>query len=436
MTANLESRSARRNFEPSLRRPNLHGDNVTNTTSVTADHSAGPLTGVRVIDCSTVLAGPLCAQVLGDYGAEVIKIEHPQRPDAFRTHGPQKGEIGLWWKIVSRNKRCITLDLSQPRGAELFCDLAATADVIVENFRPGTLDRWGIGYETLRGINPKIVLASITGFGQTGPYRSRPGFGTLAEAMSGFAAITGLADGPPTLPSMGLADSICGITGVGAIMMALWNRDRVGGTETGQHLDLSLLAPMLTAVGPGPTAYDQLATLQQRNGNRSTSNAPRNTYLTSDQRWLAVSTSSTSIARRVMHLVGRDDLAEQSWFESAAGRAAHVDELDDAVASWMSERTAQEVTLAFEQADAAVAPVYDAADVVADPHICETQMVTSVHDEDLGAMRMVGLLFGMSHTPGSIRHTGRDFGVDTDDVLDELGVSVDEREQLRVSKVI
>lgn len=393
----------------------------------------GPLAGLRVIDLSTVLAGPLCAQVLGDYGADVIKVEHPQRGDSFRTHGPAKDDHGLWWKIVSRNKRCIGLYLGDPDGAEVFRRLAAEADVVIENFRPGTLERWGVGWDVLHELNPRLVLVRITGFGQEGPYRSRPGFGTLAEAMSGFAAITGQPDGPPTLPSMGLADSISGITASSATMMALWHRDRPGGSGEGQVVDVSLLEPIMCAVGPGPTVWDQLGTLQERNGNRSTSNAPRNTYLTSDGRWLAISTSATPIAERVMRLVGHPEVIDEEWFSSAKGRADHVDLLDGYVAEWIAARTEHEVTEAFEAADAAVAPVYTAADVVADPQVQALDMVTTVQDEDLGPVKMPGLLFRMSETPGAVRSTGPSrIGADTDEVLTkELGIDPARIEELR-----
>jgi len=402
----------------------------------TTHSPTGPLAGLRVIDLSTVLAGPLSAQVLGDYGADVIKVEHPQRGDSFRTHGFSKDGHGLWWKIVSRNKRCIGLYLGDPDAAAVLRTLAASADVVVENFRPGTLEKWGLGWDVLHELNPRLVLVRITGFGQTGPYRHRAGFGTLAEAMSGFAAVTGQPDGPPTLPAMGLADSIAGITAVSATMMALWHRDRPGGSGLGQQIDVSLLEPIMCAVGPGPLVADQLGVVTERTGNRSNSNAPRNTYLTSDGRWLAISTSATTIAERVMTLVGMPEVTREPWFSSAKGRAEHGDLLDEAVATWIGERTAAEVTAAFETADAAVAPVYDALDLLADPHVQATDMIPTVDDPDLGPIRMPGLLFGMSATPGQVRWTGRALGADTDEVLGDAGVDGAEIARLRQAGVV
>lgn len=397
---------------------------------------SGPLQGLSVIDLSTVLAGPLTAQVLGDYGADVVKVEHPRRGDSFRNHGAHHRGVGIWWKTVARNKRCVAIDLGRPDGADLLLQMAADADVIVENFRPGTLERWGIGWQQLHAVNPRLVLVRITGFGQSGPYRSRPGFGTLAEAMSGFAAVTGQPDGPPTLPSMGLADTLCGLSGVGAVMMALWHRDRPGGSGEGQVVDLSLLEPMMCAVGPGPSVYDQTGTLQRRTGNRSSSNAPRNTYLTADDRWLAVSTSATSIAERVLRLVGHPEVVDEEWFASAAGRAAHVEELDRFVAEWIAQRSAAEVIDAFEAADAAIAPVYTAADVLADPQVQALDMITTVDDDELGPMKMQNVLFRLSDTPGGIRHTGRSLGADTDDVLDGLGLDAERIAELRATEVV
>jgi crotonobetainyl-CoA:carnitine CoA-transferase CaiB-like acyl-CoA transferase len=392
-----------------------------------------PLDGVRVVDASTILAGPLCCQILGDFGADVIKVEHPRTGDSMRGHGEQRNGVPLWWKEISRNKRTIGLDLGTTEGAGLFVRLANTADVVVENFRPGTLERWGIGPDRLHEANPGLVIMRLTGFGQTGPYAQRPGFGTLAEAMSGFAAMTGSADGPPTLPSFGLADSICGIAASSATMMALRYRDQGGG---GQVVDLSILEPIMTAVGPAPTVFDQLGIVQQRHGNRSTNNAPRNTYQTRDGSWVAVSTSAQRIAERVMTVVGHPEVIDEDWFQSGRGRAAHVDLLDAYVGGWIAERSRDEVLDAFTDAGAAIAPVFDAKDLVEDPHIRTTQMLVEVQDEDLGPMLMHNVMWRMSASPGRIRFTGRALGADTDDVLGELGCAADELKALRDKGVI
>lgn len=399
------------------------------------DGAHPPLDGLRVIDASTILAGPLTCQLLGDFGADVVKVEHPRHGDGMRTHGHSKDGVPLWWTMISRNKRTVGLYLGDPDGAELFLRLVETADVVVENFRPGTLERWGVGYEAMRERNPGVILLRVTGFGQQGPYAARPAFGTLAESMSGFAAITGQPDGPPTLPPFGLADSIAGIAGVNAVLMALYERDARGGS--GQQIDLSILEPIVTALGPQPIYYDQLGVVQERRGNRSENNAPRNTYQTRDGRWVAVSTSATAIAERVLRLVGHPEIVDEPWFRSGAERAEHADLLDEYVGSWIAERTRDEVIEAFAQAQAAVAPVYDVAELMEDPQVQALDMITTVDTEDLGPVRMQNVLYRMGGTPGAIRFGGRGLGADTDAILgDELGVPPERLTELRERHVI
>ncbi|WP_129843391.1 CoA transferase [Streptomyces sp. RFCAC02] len=388
----------------------------------------GALDGLRVLDLATLFAGPLAATLLGDFGAEVIKVEHPRRPDPSRGHGPSKDGVGLWWKLLGRNKRTITLDLSTDGGRDVLLRLVAESDVVVENFRPGTLERWRLGWDELSAVNPRLVLARVTGFGQFGPSARRPGFGTLAEAMSGFAAVTGEPDGPPTLPPFGLADSIAALSTAYAVLTALAGRDRTG---AGQVVDLAIIEPMLTVLGPQALWYDQLGYLQQRTGNRSANNAPRNTYRTADGTWVAVSTSAQSVAERVMRLVGRPDVVTQEWFATGAGRARHADELDAAVAAWIGERTRAEVLSAFEKAEAAIAPVYDIRDAMADEQYRALGSFTRVEDEELGTLTMQNVLFRLSGTPGAVRWAGRPHGADTDEVLTGLGLSGEEIGALR-----
>jgi crotonobetainyl-CoA:carnitine CoA-transferase CaiB-like acyl-CoA transferase len=387
-----------------------------------------PLDGLRVLDLATLFAGPLAATMLGDFGADVIKVEHPRKPDPSRGHGPAKDGVGLWWKLLGRNKRNLTLDLSSRGGRDVLLRLAAQSDVVIENFRPGTLEKWGLGWDELSAANPGLVLARVTGFGQFGPYARRPGFGTLAEAMSGFAAITGEADGPPTLPPFGLADSIAALSTAYAVMAALRSRDRTG---RGQVVDMAIIEPMLTVLGPQPLWYDQLGYVQSRTGNRSGNNAPRNTYRTADGAWLAVSTSAQSVAERVLRLVGHPEFLDEPWFATGSGRAEHADELDEAVGGWIARHDRDEVIAAFEQAEAAVAPVHDIRGVMADEQYRALGSITEVEDEELGTVRMQNVLFRLSETPGAIRWAGRPHGSDTTAVLAELGLSEREIVDLR-----
>ncbi|TCO59823.1 CaiB/BaiF CoA transferase family protein [Actinocrispum wychmicini] len=396
--------------------------------TVSRDPAVGALAGLRVVDASTLFAGPMTAMHLGDMGADVIKVEHPDKPDPSRTHGAAKDGVNLWWKTLGRNKRTVTANLGHPGGREVFLALAAEADIVIENFRPGTLERWGLGYDELSAHNPGLVLARVTGFGQVGPYRSRPGFGTLAEAMSGFAAMTGDPDGPPTLPPFALADGIASLATAYAIMVALAARERSG---HGQVVDIAIIEPILAMLGPQITRWDQLRTVEPRTGNRSTNNAPRNTYRTRDGQWVAVSTSAQSIAERVVRLVGRPDLVAEPWFASGADRARHADELDEAVGGWIAQRTRAEVVEAFEEAQAAVAPIYDASDIVADPQFQAIGTMHEIEDPELGPTLMQSPFFRLSDNDGVIQFAGRPHGVDTDAILDELGFSATRVAELR-----
>ncbi|MEV4755411.1 CoA transferase [Micromonospora sp. NPDC049559] len=388
---------------------------------------------MKVVELATLFAGPLATAFLGDFGADVTKIEHPRKPDPSRGHGPARDGVGLWWKVLGRNKRCATLDLSSPAAGDVLRRLVADADVLVENFRPGTLERWGIGPAELHAVNPRLVIARISGFGQVGPYARRPGFGTLAEAMSGFAAATGEPDGPPTLPPFGLADSVTALATAYAVMLALRARDVSG---VGQVVDLAIIEPIMAMLGPQITWYDQLGYVQPRLGNRSNNNAPRNTYRCADGRWVAISTSAQSIAERVMRLVGRPELIDEPWFATGSGRAAHADELDAAVGAWVAARGRDEVVAAFEEAQAAVAPVYEVPDILADPQYTALGTVVTVPDEELGPVRMQNVPFRMSATPGRIEHAGRRHGQDTEAVLTELGLTADEIDRLRAEGTI
>lgn len=398
--------------------------------------SRQPLEGVRVVDMATLFAGPLAATILGDYGADVIKVEHPTKGDPARNHGPSKDGVPLWWTSLGRNKRTITLNVGQPDGADVLKKLLADADVLIENFRVGTLERWGLAPEMLQAINPRLVILRVTGFGQIGPYAKRPGFGTIAESMSGFASITGYPDGPPTLPPFGLADGISALTGAQAIMTALYDRDKPNGSGKGQVIDLAIIEPIVTLLGMQPMVYDQLGTIQQRTGNRSVNNAPRNTYKTRDDKWVAISTSAQSIAERVMDLVGHPEVISEPWFQSGSERAKHADELDAMVGGWIIERDCAEVIDAFEKANAAIAPIYDISDVFTDPQYLALDTITSVEDPDLGPVRMQNVLYRLSDTPGAIKWTGRRKGADNAEVFAELGLTQEQIDGLHDAGIV
>ncbi|MDE0941673.1 MAG: CoA transferase [Alphaproteobacteria bacterium] len=374
-----------------------------------------PLQGLKVIEAASVIAGPTIGMHLADFGADVIKIEHPTG-DVLRTTGAQKDGVGLWFKMANRNKRLITLKLSNPDGQAIFKDLIKDADVVIENFRTGTMERWGLGWEDLKAINPRLIMVRVTGFGQTGPYKERPGFGTIAEVFSGFAAITGAADGPPTLPAFGLADGIAASYGTFATMFALYHRDAQGGNE-GQEIDLSIYEPIFQILGPQPMQYDQLGMIQQRWGNRSKNNAPRNTYQTRDGHWVAISTNAPAIVTRVLTLCGGEDVANDPRFATPQGRVEHMEEVDGIVADWVRERDLDDVLQKFEEAEAAIGPAYNIAQIFEDPQYQARGDIIELEDEDLGKIKMTNAFPYMSKTPAQIRHGGGRKGQHNEDIL-------------------
>jgi formyl-CoA transferase len=373
----------------------------------------GALAGLRVVDAATLLAGPMIATYLADLGADVIKLEHP-RGDALRTFGWQKDGVGIWWKTASRNKRACTLNLSKPEGQELLLELVDEADVLIENFRPGTMERWNLGYERLTERNPGLVMVRTTGFGQTGPYSSRPGFGTLAEAMSGVAWVLGERDGPPIVPPFAMADGVAALFGTIATLAALRHRDRDG---TGQCIDLSLLEPLFAFLGPQVTAYDQTGVVEHRDGSRAYFSAPRNAYRTADDRWVAISTSAQSAADRLFGAIGRADLVEKGRFDTTQKRIEHADELDALIAEWVGQRSLEEVLRIWDEHAVAGAPVYSVLDIIADEHVQARGMLVEVDDEELGPLRMHGVFPRLSDTPGVVRHAGRPAGADNEAVF-------------------
>jgi crotonobetainyl-CoA:carnitine CoA-transferase CaiB-like acyl-CoA transferase len=362
------------------------------------------LAGIKVLDLSSLYAGPLIATTLGDFGADVIKVEQPRGDDA-RRWGLSKGDIPLWWKVISRNKRVISLDLHLEEDRETVRHLARWADVLIENFRPGRMEAWGLGYEELERSNPGLIMVRVTGFGQSGPYSAQPGFGTLAEAFSGFAYITGQPDGPPTLPPFGLADGVAAMSGAYATMMALYWRDAQGG-KRGQVIDLSLYEPLFSILGPQVIEFSQTGVMQERQGNRSPRTAPRNAYETSDGHWVVLSAGTQAVANRIFAAIEQPELSEDPRFSSAGARREHMDQVDQLVAGWVKIHTLDEVLQRFAEVDAPIAPVYNTRQILEDPHYRGRQTVIEVEDEDLGTVTMQNVVPRLSRTPGTIRRTG------------------------------
>ena len=364
---------------------------------------AAPLSDLRVVDISTVLAGPNCARYLADFGADVIKVERPDTGDSLRGmawRDPRDGE-GLWWKLVNRNKRNIALDLKNEEDLTLLRKLLDDAHVLVENFRPGTLERLGLAPEELLKRNPKLVIVRISGFGQDGPYASRPGFASIAESMAGLAAVSGEPDGPPMLPAIALTDETTGIAAAFATMVALHS-------GVGQVVDINLLTTVFQIMGPVISLYKLSGQLQPRLGSGLPYSVPRGVYQCNDGKWVGVSASSDSVAARVMTVLG---VGNDTRFATFTGRTENRDELEALMVAWCAQRTRDEVVATLAQADAAVGPVFDMADIATDEHYAARQMI-----ETVGTTPMQGLLASLSHTPGVLRWEGRALDADHEDI--------------------
>ncbi len=369
-----------------------------------------------------MIAGPLAATQLADFGADVIKIELPGVGDSMRHWAPMKDGRSLWWKVIGRNKRLITLALSKPRGQDLFKQLVRDADVLLENFRPGTFERWGLGFDELAKINPRLVMVRVSGFGQTGPYAKRGGYGTIAEAFSGIPSFTGFADRPPTLPGFPLADSTAATFSAMAAMFAVYNRDH--GDGKGQEIDVSLYEPLFRLVESQVIGFDQLGIVKQRQGNRLAEDSPRNTYQTRDGRWIGISASSQRTFERLAAAMEMPQLIADPRFVDNASRCEHDVALDEIIATWFGERDAAFVMALFEQAEVVAGPVLDIRDIVDDPQYRARENIVSVRDGDFGSVRMQNVVPRFVGTPGEVRHAGGALGEDNAEVYrDVLGLS-------------
>jgi crotonobetainyl-CoA:carnitine CoA-transferase CaiB-like acyl-CoA transferase len=394
-----------------------------------------PLAGIRVIDAATLVAGPMVATVLGEFGAEVIKVEQPGIGDPLRTWGEQKDGIGLFWKSTSRNKQCVTLDLRQPEGQALFHRLLDESDVVVMNNRPSALAVWGLDYESVHRAHPQLVMVHMSGFGQGGPKSDRPGFGTQAEAMSGFAHVTGQPDGPPTLPPFFLADGVAAQSAAVAVMVALYHRDLHGGE--GQLVDVSLIEPLARLVETATLTFSHKGTVPGRVGNMLPASAPRNAYATADGKWVAISGASPNIARRLFQCIDRPDLSDNPEFADPVRRQANAHELDDIVAGWIATRSLDEVMAIFERAEVAAAPVYDAQQLLSDAHMRARGTFIDLPDPDLGTMTVQAPVARLSDTPGVVEFLGRNLGDDNETVFGGLlGLDADRLEALRSTGTI
>ncbi len=392
--------------------------------------AVGPLAGVRVLDLSRLVAGNMLSLQLADFGADVIKVE-PPAGDPLRDWRDAGKE--LHWKTYARNKRSIVLNFRHAAAKDALLRLVATADVLIENFRPGTLEQMGLGPDVLLANNPGLVIVRVSGFGQTGPYAPLPGFGTLVEAMSGFAARTGFADREPVLPPLALADMIAGLYGAFAVVTALRARDQRqgGGRGGGQVIDLSLLESMFSVLGPEAAIYRLTGVVKERVGSGSHTSAPRNVYRCGDGGYVALSGSTGTMARRVFEVIGRHDMLDDDRFRTNAARIAHRALVNEAVGAWFAGKSRDEALRLMREADVTAGPVYSIADAVADAHFREREILVEVDDAETGSLPMHNIVPRLSATPGAWRRPAPRLGEHTDVVLAEAGLDADAIARLR-----
>ena len=377
----------------------------------TAARATGPLSGLRVLDLSIIVAGGTASSLMADFGAEVVKVERPGSGDPLRNWGPFYNGVSLWWKVHSRNKQSITLNMATPGGQDLLKRMAARADVLIEGFRPGTLERWNLGPADLHAadVNPGLVILRFSGFGQTGPYKDRPGFGTIAECMSGYIGMTGFPETAPNLPPIPLADEIAGVFGAMAGMMALYRRDADRGSGLpgrGQVVDLSLFEPLFRLCIPHLTIYDKLGEIRERVGNDFPDAAPRSLYHTGDGRWLGLSATSQNTWEGLAQAMGLDALLADSRFGDNAARLENKDALSEILQAWLSSRDTDEIMDKLIPAGGVVGPVYNSADIMTDPHYLERDAIVAIEDPELGPTKMLGIVPKFSDTPGELRFMG------------------------------
>jgi formyl-CoA transferase len=380
--------------------------------------ASGTLEGVRVLDLSRLVAGNTLTQMLADFGAEVIKVEPPAGDTlrAWQTRG-----VATNWKLYSRNKKSLALELRKPEARELLTKLVPTAAMLIESFRPGTLENMGLGPQALLELNPKLIVVRISGWGQEGPYRRRPGFGTLVEGLSGFASFNGFADREPVLPPMYLADTVAGLYGAAAAMIALREVERRGGR--GQIIDLPLLDPLFAVLGPQAANYRLTGKVKPRTGSRSTNAGPRNAYRCKDGLYVCLSSSTQKMAERLFRSIGRPDLAANPRYRTNADRVQHAEELDAIIGPFIAQRTQAENVAFFEQAEVTIGPIYDIRQILEDPHVLARELVADYPDPDMGSFPMHHVVPRLSATPGSIRARAPRLGEHNRSLLAEVGVN-------------
>src|ERR1044071_2816398 len=392
------------------------------------DSSVGPLKGIKVLELGTLIAGPFCGKTLADFGAEVIKVEPPGDGDPLRRWRRMRNGVSLWWHVQSRNKKSITRDLRQAEGQAIARRLARDCDIVIENFRPGALEKWNLGWDALSRENPKLVLVRISGYGQTGPYRERPGFGAIGEAMGGLRHITGFPGQPPVRPNLSIGDTLASLHGVMGALLALREAEKTG---KGQVVDVALYESVFNCSESLLPEYDADGYVRERSGSTLPGIAPSNLYPCREGSYVLIAGNADSLYRRLMSCIGREDLRDDPALALNNGRAAQMQRIDEAISKWTSERTQQEVLDEMEKAEVPAGRIYSAADIAADPHYAARGMIEKIVASDGEALKVPGIVPKLSATPGGIRMRAPKLGEHTDEVLKEIGYSTADIAALR-----
>ena len=393
-----------------------------------------PLHGIKVIELGTLIAGPFCTRMLAEFGAEVIKVESPRGGDPLRKWRKLHEGTSLWWYAQARNKKSVTLDLKQPEAQDIVRRLAAEADIVVENFRPGALESWGLGWDRLSALNPRLVMVRLSGFGQTGPYRDRPGFGAIGESMGGLRYVTGHPDRPPVRVGVSIGDSIAALHGVIGALMALHHRNVNGGR--GQYVDVALYEAVFNMMESVLPEYGMFGYVRERSGASLPGIVPSNTYVTHDARYVVIGANADSIFKRMMVAIGRGDLADDPALAHNDGRVARTDEIEKVIADWVAAHDLDHVLAVLEKADVPSAKIYDIADIVRDAHYAARDMIGEHRLKDGKTVKLPGIVPKLSETPGGTRWIGPELGAHTAEVLGGLGYSAEQQADLKRRGVI
>ncbi len=395
----------------------------------------GPLEGIKVLELGTLIAGPFAGRLFADFGAEVIKVEPPQKGDPIRKWRLMHEDTSLWWYVQSRNKKSITIDLNQSEGQEIIRKLVKDVDIVIENFKPGTMEKWGLGYEDLKRINPKIIMVRVSGYGQDGPYRDKPGFGSVGEAMGGIRYLTGYPDRPPTRVGISLGDSVSALYAVMGALMAIYHRDTKGGE--GQYIDVALYESIFSLMESAVPEFDKFGFIRERTGSTLSGIAPSNTYLCKDHKYIVIGANGDGIFKRLMQAIGKEELKDDERFKYNDGRVKHMEFIDGLIEEWTLQRTLKEALSVMDEYGIPAGAIYNTEDMFNDPHFQAREMITDLEVEGLGKLKVPGIVPKLSGTPGQIHWAGPKLGEHNEAVIKQtMGLSEDEYRKWKESGII